>query len=77
MPKLSGTNNVPITRTRYQASTSIPGGSDDPQADHISESKQPLPSASSRQTRHERSVIPERVSSDVIVCASFFELCRL
>lgn len=65
IPKLSGTNNVPIVRSRYQATaTSIPGGVDEHRRDHGSENKQSLPNISARQARHERSAIPERVQTN-------------
>ena len=68
MPKLSGTNNVPVARSRYQTSTTpIPEGTDEPRQDYVLESKQLLPNTSTRQARHERSAILERVSSSVSV----------
>jgi hypothetical protein len=74
MPKLSGTNNVPIARSRYQtSSTSISGGTDEPQQDQVSESKHPLPENLTRQLRHERSVIPERVSESVTVFTPIYK----
>lgn len=63
VPKLSGTNNVPIVRSRYQPSvTPIAGGTDGLQQDHVTESKHPPPDPLTRQARHERGVPPERVS---------------
>lgn len=63
MPKLSGTNNVPVARSRYQTSTTpILESTNEPQEDYISENKQPLPNTLTRQARHERSANLERVS---------------
>lgn len=68
MPKLSGTNNVPIARSRYQPSTTpTPSGTDEPQQDHVSEGKLPLSNNLTRQPRHERGAIPDRVSDSVNV----------
>ncbi|KAF9653731.1 hypothetical protein BDM02DRAFT_1674030 [Thelephora ganbajun] len=66
IPKLSGTNNVLIVRSRYHTSTPpIPGGIDEPRQDRIVENKQPLSNALTRQTRHERSAIPERAQTHI------------
>lgn len=72
--KLSGTNSVPIARSRYQtATTPIPEGTDEPQQDHVSESKQLLPNTLTRQARHERSAFLERVSDCVSVYSPISE----
>jgi len=74
VPKISGTNNVPIARSRYQTSAApISDGTDEPRQDPISESQQPLPNTSGRQTRHERSAVPERVSNYVCIASSIPE----
>ena len=75
MPKLSGTNSVPIARSRYQtSSTPIPESVDEPQQDHGSESKQPLPNTLTRQTRHERGAIPDRVGGYMNVFVSISQI---
>ena len=75
MPKLSGTKNVPVARSRYQTSnTPIPESTDEPQQDHFSESKQLLSNSLAQPTRHERSTISEHVSGSAGVSISISEL---